>query len=321
VVSLAAAFRDFQKVVNVDIEDVRSARARRDLFKSAFGSEPDVDDVIPSGSLARGTHTDPIHDVDIIVIYNAGSRADWGQPGTSAADALDHTRERTNSLLGATHGTHEKAVRVARWRNHAVKCFLDDPDDPDAFTVDAMPALRRDGKLLVPEALSEDWIVCDPEHLIDEVANRHAVWNKFAGSVRMLKWWSADQDLKIKSLVMEVLALDFLPTDTSQPFAMKQFFVSAAYSIEGGHEVVDPAGLCGPIQSDLDYDRFASCLAMARDSASHAIQSQINNDGHSAIAHWGAVFGDDFPPAPAAGPGGAPTAPVVARPVKDTPQG
>ena len=66
---------------------------------------------------------------------------------------------------------------------------------------------------------------------------------------------------------MEVLALDFLPTDVNQAAAIKQFFVSACYHIEGGNDVADPAGLCGPIQPDIDYDAFADALRSARDNA------------------------------------------------------
>ncbi|WP_350349063.1 nucleotidyltransferase domain-containing protein [Agromyces sp. G08B096] len=320
--SVTDAFNTFQEVVNADITSVREARARRDLFKNAFGAEDDVKEVVASGSLARGTHKDPIHDVDVIVVFDQDAHPDWGTPGDSAADALNYTRERVNTLLGSTNGTYDKAVRLARWRNHAVKCFLDDPDDPNAFTVDAMPALRRDGKLLIPEALSEDWVSCDPEFLIAEVAKRHAAWNKFAGTVRMLKWWAAEQDTKIKSLVMEVLALDFLPTDVNQPAAIKQFFVSACYYIEGGNEVVDPAYLCGPIQPDVDYGELVECLRAARDNAIKAFQAQANNDTGSAIKYWGEVFGDDFPKPPASTANPAPAIlPATPRPVKDTPQG
>lgn len=316
--SVNDAFKAFQDVVNADLTAVREARARRDLFKEAFGPLPDVLEVIPSGSLARGTQKDPIRDVDVIVVFNGDDHPDWGETGASAKDALDYTRAHVHDLLGASNGTHAQQVRLARWRNHAVKCFLDDPDDPDAFTVDAMPALRRDGKLLIPQAASNEWIDANPEYLITEVAKKHKAWNKFAGSVRMLKWWAAEQDIKIKSLVMEVLALQFLPTDSSQPAAIAQFFVSAAYHIEGGSEVLDPAQLCGPIQSDLDYEAFAECLASARDSAAKATQAQINNDTNGAIHHWGRVFGDDFPLPANPGPVIVPPPP---RPVKDTPQG
>jgi hypothetical protein len=121
---------------------------------------------------------------------------------------------------------------------------------------------------------------------------------------------------------MEVLALDFLPTDSSRTSAVKQFFVSACYHIEGGNSIVDPAGICGPIQDDLDYARFAELLQDARDNASSAIQAQLNNDTTSAIGHWGEVFGDDFPKPPSSGGNLTPAAvPLLPRPVKDTPQG
>lgn len=320
IVSVADAFKTFQSVVNADIEAVREARSRRDLFKGAFGTEDDVLEVLPSGSLARGTQKDPIHDVDVILIYEPAEHPDWGEPGASAQDALDYVRSRVNSLLGATNGTYRTAVRLARWRNHAVKCFFDDPDDPDGFTVDATPALRSEGMLLIPEALSNDWIAADPEYLITEIARKHAAWNKFCGTVRMLKWWAAEQDNKIKSLVMEVLAHQLLPTTGTQPAALKEFFVKASYFIDGGGEVADPAGVCGPIQSDLDYEKFGDRLRAAADSASRAIQAQfVNNDIAGAIKHWGDVFGDEFPKPPKSTEPAAP--PLVPRPVKDTAQG
>ncbi len=164
-IGVSGAFKEFQGVVNADAERVREARRRRDLFKGAFLAESDVAEVVASGSLARGTQKDPIHDVDAIVIFDGDKHPGWGIPGGSASEALDYTRDQVNKLLGATNGTYAQVVRLARWRNHAVKCFLDDPDDPDAFTVDAMPALRREGSLLIPEAIGRKWVRCDPESL------------------------------------------------------------------------------------------------------------------------------------------------------------
>jgi hypothetical protein len=314
------AFETFQRIVNADIKQVRSARSRRDLFKNAFNKEPDVSEVVPSGSLARGTHKDPINDVDVVIIYDEDDHPDWGQDGDSAEDALNYTRKRVNHLLGATHGTHARAVRLAEPRNHAVKCFLDDKDDPDAFTVDAMPAFRRDGALLVPEKQSRGWVATNPEFLIKEVAKRHADWGKYAGTVRMLKWWAAEQDIKVKSLVMEVLALDYLPTNRTQPVALKEFFVSAAYFVQGGGIVEDPAGLCGAIQKDLDYLAFGDRLREAADDAGQAVSAQANSQQARAVTMWGQVFGDAFPKPPkTTTPGVIP--PVDPRPVKDTPQG
>lgn len=319
--NVSSAFEALQTTVNADKGQVKTAQTRRDLFKDAFSGETDVVKVKPSGSLARGTHKEPIHDVDTIVVFDQQAHPDWGQPGDSAEEALNHTQARIRELLG-TNGTHAPgSVRLTRWRNHAVKCFLDDPDDPDAFTVDAMPALLFGDRYLVPEFATKTWILTDPQHLIDEVATRHATWSKYAGTIRMLKAWAADQNTHIKSLVMEVLALDYLPTDHTRPIALREFFTAATFQIENHRVVADPADLCGPIQPDLDYTAFAESLRTARDEATRACSAQARGDDAAAITHWGNVFGSAFPQPPKTSPSPIVVPPVLPRPVKDTPQG
>lgn len=319
-----SAFDDYQVTVNASADQVEAARYRRNLFKEAFVGDADVVDVKPSGSLARGTHKDPIHDVDTIIVYDVTAHPGWGQFGDSAEEALNHTQTRIRELLG-TNGTYSPfSVRRAQWRNHAVKCFLDDPDDPDAFTVDAMPALLVDGRYLVPEYSTKSWILTDPQHLIDEVGHRHAAWRKYAGTIRMLKAWAANQstqEKRIKSLVMEVLALDYLPTDRLRSIALRDFFTAATFQIENQTPICDPADLCGPIQRDLDYTRFAQSLRTARDEAIKACSAEARGEQATAITHWGNVFGSEFPKPPrsSAGPAAVPT--LAPRPVKDTPQG
>lgn len=316
--SVLDSFATFQTAVNASPDSVGEARRRRRIFESAFLAEDDVLEVVPSGSLARGTHKDPIHDVDLIVIYDRDAHPEWGGPGASAAEALDHTRSRVNTLLGATNGERERLVRLARWRNHAVKCFLDDPDDPQAFTVDVMPAFRLSTGIEIPEVMSQSWVQSDPERLISDAANRHEAWTSYSGTVRMLKRWANDQPIKIKSLVMEVLALNYLPTGPNYAGALTSFFTRAAYAIENGSLVEDPADLSGEIQSDLDYDTFAELLRESSDKASQAIDAQADNNSNLATTRWNDVFGEEFPIVAAAPGVASDTGP---RPVKDTPQG
>lgn len=336
--SVNGSFDDYQAHVNAEDAQVVEARRRRDLFKTSFEKRDDVKEVIASGSLRRGTHRDPINDVDTIIVYDADEHPDWGEPGASAAAALDHTRALVNEMLGATNGTDAQEVRLAKPRNHAVKCFLDDPDDGNAFTVDVMPALRRGGRFLVPEALSEKWIYTDPEELIEQVAKKHAEWNRFAGLVRMLKDWGSKQDIKIKSLVMEILALDHMPNGNNRPAALKVFFVTAAVRVESLIAIEDPAGLCGAIQPDLHMDELGKRLRDAANLASEAVEAQSNNDTHKALTKWREIFGDGFPKPPTPppskptspnpSPGVLPFVPATEpdttpkrRPIKDTPQG
>ncbi|MBM7497341.1 nucleotidyltransferase [Oerskovia paurometabola] len=316
---MSSAFDEYRKTVDASPEAVTEARSRRDLFQEALLAYDDIVEVVPSGSLARGTHKDPIHDVDLVAIYSEDDHTDWGLSGASADDALSVTGSRVNEQLGMSYGLLDKRVRLASPRNHAVKCFLDDPNDPEAFTVDVMPAFRRDGMLLVPESATATWIWTNPEYFIEQVAKRHGEWNKFASTVRMLKAWAAGQDTKIKSLVMEVLALEYLPAASNRPTAIAQFFSAAAWHLENGGVVEDPAKVCGEIQADLDIDAVADLLRSASNTATQAQQAVRNNDPHRAISLWGEVFGSDFPvPAPL---DPTPAVVVAPRPVKDTPQG
>jgi hypothetical protein len=330
---ITRAFGELHQVADADPKQVKEGRRRRDLFRAAFCPEDDVDDVVPSGSLARRTQRDPINDVDVIVVYHQENHPDWGQVGASAGDALDHTAGRIRELLGS-EGTVAQEVRLARPGNHAVKCFFDDPDDPAAFTVDAMPAVRlADGTLLVPEKASQKWIQTDPEHLIRLVADRHAAWDLFRPMVRVLKLWKDVQDTSLKSLTVEVMVINHMPGGLSAPQALYRFFNAVEAAI--GQPVADPAGLCGPTQREIDWDKAGAAIRQAARASWEAVTAQEDGDTDRAACLWRSIFGDAFPEPPGgckqqsdgsgAGVLGAGLMVGVGssrpRPVKDAPQG
>lgn len=329
--NLTNAFDQFQTAVNADPVQLKEARRRRDLFGEAFGGEEDVTETFPSGSLARGTILEPIHDVDIVMLFEADAHPEWGQPGDSARDALGDVAARVNMLLGATNGTIAREVRLASARNHAVKCFLDDPDAELPFTVDAMPALAQgDGTLLIPESRSSRWIAADPRDLIRRVAERHKRWNRFVPLVRVLKHWNASvARAGMRSLVVEVLAYNCIPDAYStadgaehRPDALSRFFTAAVVAID--EPVSDPAGLCGVIQPDLDVEVARGALQDASDGAYLALAAERRGDTDAAICQWRKVLGDLFPEPPGGcdkGTSGRPAVAVAPRLIRDTPQG
>jgi hypothetical protein len=331
------AFDTYQVIVNADPDSVREARRRRNIFCDAFGELPEVSQTIPSGSLARGTQRDPIHDVDLIMVFHADEHPDWDNGSGSAQAALEHTRRLVTRLLGASSGTFAREVRRADLRNHVVKCFLDDPGDPLAFTVEVMPALRHreGGPLRVPERRADRWLTVDPEYLIAAVAGRHQEWRHFAPMVRTIKKWKDATGLHMKSLTSEVLALNCLPrpemgVELTRAAALARFFTSAATAVMPG--VADPAGWCGEIQPELDRHAARTALLEAGDIAARTLDAEQRGDYDAAVCLWRSVFGTDFPDPPGGCPGSrAGTAPAGAaviaapallrRPVRDAPQG
>jgi predicted nucleotidyltransferase len=285
------AFNTLQKVADAGPAQVAEARRRRDLFAGVFATEGDVIEVVASGSLARSTQRVPLNDVDVAVVFDASTHPDWGLPGDSASAALDYLRTKVAELLGSG-GLGE--VRLAVPRNHSVKCWLDDPDADRAFTVDAMPALRQPGgELLVPEKKSEYWIRTHPEYLIEMVRERQAKWAWFRPLVRVLKLWNDRDGGVMKSLTVEILALNNLPAETNRPRAVQRFFQAAVNAID--LPIVDPSGFCGEIQPDLDRVAARERLDAAASWAWHAVNSQDAGETDRAACLWRNVFGDAFP--------------------------
>jgi predicted nucleotidyltransferase len=324
VMSVESGFDDLQEKVDAGMAAVREARRRRDVFRTALGGLDEVKDVIPSGSLARGTHKDPIHDVDLLVVYEDDAHPDWHsseENDDTAGEALEHTRKCVKELIGR-NGTDGEEVRHTLLRNHSVKCFLDDPDDHDAFTVDVTPALRRaEGGLWIPESLSAKWVPSDPEHLMRIVADRHAEWPLFAKLVRILKRWNSDHGGLMKSLVVELLALDHLDGE-DRPRALSKFFTSAAAAVQ--EPVYDPAELCGEVQPNLDRDAAEERLSEAAELAWEAVDLAGRGKGAQAMCKWRKIFGDIFPEPPGGcGSGAAAAAGAAAgkRPIRDLAQG
>jgi hypothetical protein len=302
--SLNEAFLTLQENVNADPLQVEEARQRREMFQLAFADEPDAVTSVPSGSLARGSQIEPINDVDLLWVYDANAHAEWGQPGASAGAALEYTRDQVNRLLGSEQalitlfgdaGRFMKWVRHTRLQHHAVKCFLDEPGEDGAFTVDVVPALvRQPNGFFIPQTSNNEWIATDPVYLIERVLERHGGYGEgqFVQLIRVLKCWCKDDGNLIKGLAIEILALSHLHDD-ERPQALARFFQGA---LEAIHEPIeDPAGLCGEVQPKLDRAKAESLLERASDLSSRAITAAGRGEERQAQCLWHELLGDVFP--------------------------
>jgi hypothetical protein len=335
--TVARAFELFQTVVNTDPDELKEARRRRDLVDTAFGDQSEVQEVFCSGSLARKTHKDPIHDVDSVVIFRTTAHPDWGIDGNgSAVRAVRYTADRVLALLGVHGGTVAQVVVSADPRNHAVRCDFGDLRG-HGFTVDVMPALLFDpdsGELLVPVAREDRWERVDPRYFIRATQQRQADWDLYTPTVRVVKWWKderkqANPALDAKSLLVEVCAFDHLKPAEDRPTALAQFFTTVTNQVARGYVPQDPARLCGAIQPDVNRAALLRELEHARDLATRALSQAARGDEAAAIETWRVLLGPSFPkPRPSvvakfATPPVAATLPqqAPARPLRDEPQG
>lgn len=112
--------------------------------------------VVPSGSWARGTAIDPIHDVDLILVLPDDLRPRYDAGSRSAEAVLEY-------VAGLVVESAElNNVHRVEPRNHVVKCYLDSTiatDDADwhGFAVEIMPAFQDGDGLRVPERRDDRW--------------------------------------------------------------------------------------------------------------------------------------------------------------------
>lgn len=298
-------FHNFAREIQTDPLMVLLAKWRRSQFVDALKNRPDVAEIIPSGSLARGTHVGRIHDVDLIVVFKEDMHPDWKGSG-SARQSLEHLQ----GMIGETLQRPLSLVHDTELRNHVVKCNLDPSGGPFDFIipgappVDVMPAVREGSHLRIPERLSDGWIHTDPERLMSMVASRQRQWSNFDQVVRMIKDWGHHCGLKLKGPTVEALVLMYLPRPglfetLSCSDAVARFFERASRA----HitELVDPAGRCGKIDPHLDYGRLRKALDRSADLARKAVTAERDwenrDSAREGVTHpsvyWQEIFGKD----------------------------
>jgi len=309
-------FRSFSAEIASDPIGVLLAKWRRDVFIRKLKQLPDVVDVIPSGSLARGTHIGPVHDVDLIVVFDSAQHPDYGIKGKtkkaeeSAEAAITHLESALLERLHPWRGAAGGLLKETEQRTHVVKYNGDWSGPfkdyiPSAPPVDVMPAVREGSHLLIPER-GTGWIDVDPEHLIRQVAQRQREWKYFTAVAGMVKAWAKLNHLKIKNLAVEVMVLEYCPRPglfetLSVGDAVARFFEAAAKA----HitSLRDPANRCGEIDPHIDFGKLRRALDDARDLSRRAMDAEHAwKNRHHAVGevihpdvYWRALFGKKYP--------------------------
>src|SRR5689334_17980758 len=80
-------FESFGRAIESDPLAVLLAKWRHDAFIRELEQLPDVVEIIPSGSVTRGTQIGRIYDVDLIVVFDKAAHPDFGGGGPESAQA------------------------------------------------------------------------------------------------------------------------------------------------------------------------------------------------------------------------------------------
>ncbi len=303
-------FRSFSKAIESDLFGVFLAKRRRDDFIAKLKELPDVDEVIESGSLARGTQIGPVHDVDLIVVFKSPAHPDYGRNRESAQAAMTHLENELGEKLHPWLGRREGVLKETEQRRHVVTCYADwtvalADIMPLAPPVDVMPAVREGSHLRVPER-GTGWIDVDPEKLMRQVEQRQREWKYFKEVVGMVKAWAEHNHLGMRNLAIEVMVLKYCPRPgwfetLSCGEAVARFFEAAAK--DQITSLKDPAGRCGEIDPHMNYMKLRTALNRAAGLARQAMDAEHawKHRSHATedITHpdefWHKLFGRKYP--------------------------
>lgn len=283
------------------------AKWNRDSMIAALLKIPGVIAVVPSGSLARGTHIGPLHDIDLIVIVDRS----WIGGSGSAELALQRLRDAIVAQLGGGPGSESSLVEKAEPRNHVVRCDLDislgwlDDLIPSVPPFDIMPAVREGSHLLVPEKRNDRWVDVDPENLIRLVQDRQREWAYFERSVRMFRAFAQHANLNLKSVAVELIVLTHMPRPRwFETLSLGEAFTRCLESAaKRGISDLNYQGRA--IDPDMNYGALNRALKVGAEEAREAVKAELawenRRDATADVTHpschWKKLFGKDYPEA------------------------
>ena len=282
------------------------ARWRRSVVTDALKNRPDVAEVIPSGSLARGTHLEPVHDVDVIVVFDEEMHQDWHGSGSARA-ALEHVQTAIREALQAGPERPLGPVHNIELRNHVVAFELGLPSGaskPDVAPVDVMPAIREGSRLRVPERSSDTWIDVDLESVMATLAVQQRAWSNFDEVVRLIKGWADHQGLRMPSPAAEVLVMEYLPGPArSEAMSISDAIAGFFDAASRAHitHLPDPAGRYGEIAPALNFGALRGALSKSAALARQAVDAERawpkQDHPQDVVTHprifWQEIFGQD----------------------------
>ena len=301
-------FEAFGRAIESDPIGVLLAKFRRDVFVDKLKKLPDVVAVIPSGSFTRGTQIGPVHDVDLIVVFDSSKHPDYGSGQQSAQGALEHLQKGLVEQLHPLSG-EECLLKDTKLGTHVMKCYGDVPRPfaeliPSAPPVDVMPAVREGFHLKIPER-GTGWITTDPEKFMRNVAQRQHEWKYFTQAVGMLKAWAEHNHLHMKNLAIETMALRYFPRlrlfeTLSRGDAIARFFKAAKADIGNP---LSPKEWLRKIDSSINFMKLYGALDNAVKLSQKAMEAEHawEHGLHPAenIIHpdelWRKLFGNKYP--------------------------
>lgn len=284
----AKAFEVFNEKITPTSATWKKVHDRRDavvaVLKEAFPQDSDIrfQSAKIIGSLGRNTATNPVADIDLMVVLEVDGWPLWTKYWWGSSAFLYRVRRSLNS---------ESTVKKVGARGQAVRLFY-----ADDLIVDVAAMVKCGANEYRIPSGSGWWLSTNPikheEYLNKENSKLSGDLKKVA---RFAKEWNKAHGSRLASFHLEMLvARTFDSLNNNSSKALRLFFDYNRRNLN----VQDPAGYSGNLSGYLTWDAKSEVKASfktARDRADLALAAEERGDHEEAIRLWRVILGDSFP--------------------------
>ncbi len=234
---------------------------------------PDIDYVGNTkfliGSYGKHTNIRPPRDVDVLFIMPPDKYKQYSDNGSNGASQL------LQDIRGILKKTYTTTEEIHGWGKVVLIKFSD-----GTHNVELLPAWENDdGTFIIPNSeKGGGWELWDPKSEIEKIDTSNQQTGKTKILIRMVKKWTDNCSVSLKSFEIESAVLDFFSINSAadEYSALVKNFFEFFLDITTDEEV-------------------KSHLTTAKNRSAKALEFERDGDFKDAIAEWRKVFGNDFP--------------------------
>jgi hypothetical protein len=287
--TVTEAFDTFKSELELpDGKQAQASKAQQDI-RARIANHLQVYDSLLTGSYARHTKINPLDDIDILLIRNAGRvglSSNGGGP--SPSQALDDVAEAIRRAYPLT-ATIKKQSRSI---NAQIK-GLD-------FGFDIIPAwLRTPDGYWIPDTDSNLWIPSNPEWHAQLMTDANAkLQQRLKPVIKMIKHWNRNNFELLRSFHIELICKDIFTKWQLPNYPVGVATVLAKMGPYIGQLMMDPAYNSCRVDKPLSAEEHSKLILCVNSDAARAIEAlQLENAGQhaAAIEKWKYIFLHGFP--------------------------
>ena len=229
--SVEEHFRRFGSSLELTDEEARKASTIQGQIREVLETRQDILKAELSGSYDRKTKIRPLHDIDILVVFDPSVAYD-------AKGTMIKPRQLLSEIGKSMPALRRKIPRVgnSKLQDRSLNVAV------DGIGFDLVPAFAlQGGGYFISDRKQQEWIPTDPLKFAEQLTSLNQsdyFGERLIPFIKMLKWWANLSAPELKSYLIEVLILKCLQGMESFSDACGNFFFQASKEILGS--VCDP---------------------------------------------------------------------------------